>query len=306
MKSKEKLSFKPLRGLSSPHLQTILPSFLPVGKQPPSKPWIFTLSDGDILSLEVSKPPTWEKDHPTTFLVHGLGGDHTSSYMVRMTKKLYKKGHKVIRINLRGCGSGQGLSTKPYCGGNSQDLLEVLLENQKKNPSSPTNLIGFSLGGNITLKLSGELGTGLSSILNHCIAVCPPLDLFHSVQTIGKSPFYERYFLKSISKQFYNTPSSMYLLDDNITAPAWGYESALDYYQSCSCLFFLPKIKHKTRILLAEDDPFIDHKKAHTVLLPEAVEVYTTEKGGHMGFIGENRRHWMDDLLLDWIDTPPS
>jgi uncharacterized protein len=301
MDPSQNLSFKPLLGFSSPHLQTILPSFLPPGKQAPSEPWIFTLSDGDRLSLEVSNPPEWQENHPTTFLIHGLGGDHTSSYMIRVTRKLYQKGHKVIRINLRGCGSGKGLSTKPYYGGNSQDILEILLHNQKEHKDSPTNIIGFSLGGNITLKLCGELEERLSSILNHCIAVCPPLDLFHAVQTIGKKPFYERYFLKSLTKQFYSPPPSMYLLDENITAPAWGYESALDYYQSCSSLFFIPKIKHKTRILFAKDDPFIDHTKIDMVSLPDAVQIYTTEQGGHMGFLGANGNYWMDDLLLEWL-----
>ncbi len=301
MTSSQNLPFKPLLGLSSPHMQTILPSFLPTGKEAPSKIWIFTLNDGDKLSLKVSKPPSWQESDPTTFLVHGLGGDHSSSYMIRMTRKLYEKGHKVIRVNLRGCGSGQGLSSKPYYGGNSQDLLEVLLANLKQHKDSPTNLVGFSLGGNITLKLSGELGADLSDILNHCIAVCPPLDLSHSSQTLGKKPFYERYFLKSLSKQFYNTPPSIFLLDENITAPTWGYENALDYYQRCSSLFFVPKIKHKARILFAKDDPFIDHTKINTISIPESVEVYTTNKGGHMGFIGENRRYWMDDLLLKWL-----
>ncbi len=299
----QNLYFKPLLGLSSPHLQTILPSFLPPGKEVPSKPWIFILSDGDKLSLEVSKPLDWKSTHPTTFLIHGLGGDHSSSYMIRMTRKLYQKGHKVIRVNLRGCGSGQGLATKPYCAGNSHDLLEILIENNKENSESPTNVIGFSLGGNITLKLCGELGGSLSSLVNHCIAVCPPLDLFHAVQTIGKKPFYEKYFLKSLTKQFYETHSSMYLLDDNITAPAWGYESALDFYQSCSSLFFLPKIKHKARILFAKDDPFIDYTKIDMISLPDSVKVYTTEQGGHMGFLGEKRRYWMDDLLLSWVES---
>lgn len=301
----KRLSFEPLWGLRSNHLQTVLPSFLAPGAEPPSNRWIAELDGGDQLSCELSAPKNWQGQ--TVVLVHGLGGSHASNYMIRIARKLYLKGCQVIRVNLRGCGSGAGLSKLPYCGGNSADLLRVLQTCKSQFPNSPVTLIGFSLGGNIALKLAGELGEGAAQWIESCIAVCAPLHLGRSVRAIERYTLYHRHFLKSLIKQFYREerPRSLYEIDDTITAPFWGYRGAEDYYQNCSSIRFLPHIRQSTRLLYAEDDPFVDLSPLKALHLPDAVQAWTTQHGGHMGFLGRcNREHksqWMDQTLLEWV-----
>lgn len=304
------LNFKPLFVLSSKHLQTILSGYCSPGAAPPSESWLVELSDGDKLSCEVSIPKDWMEHNRTVALVHGLGGSHSSSYMVRMARKLYLKGHKVVRINLRGCGSGYGLSKLPYNAGNSQDVLRVLQSLKRASPSSEIDLIGFSLGGNIILKLAGELEDKAGELVKTFIAVCAPLDLAQTVRMIEKTRhrLYHYYYLKKICRQargwFKGKVRTLYEFDDLITAPLWGYKNADDYYKNCSSLQFLSRVQQQTHLIFAEDDPFISLNILKGSSLSSQVHLWTTKKGGHMGFLGATAKSqdyfWLDELLVNW------
>jgi uncharacterized protein len=307
------LNFCPLAGLSYRHIQTILPSFMSVGDPPVSKSLIVHLQDGDRLSCEVSCPLDWKESEKTVVLVHGLGGCHESSYMISMARKLYESGKRAVRVNLRGSGSGKGMAKRPYNAGTSGDLLEVLQALKKEMPHSDLTVIGFSLGGNVVLKLAGELHEQAEQLVHSFIAVSPPLDLAHTVQLLEKREnyLYHRYFLKKILSQGMNwldnrKINSLFEFDHLVTAPLWAYKSAMDYYESCSSSRFLPRIKHTTHILLAKDDPFISMQILREIDLPQHVNIWTTQYGGHMGFIGKTpKQHgskWLDYLLLNWID----
>lgn len=232
--------------------------------------------------------------------------------MVRLSRKIFRRGIKVVRVNLRGCGSGKGLSKLPYHAGTSQDLLKVLQFLKKEAPASEIILMGFSLGGNITLKLAGELGKEAKELVKTFITVCPPLDLAQTVYRIQekRNRFYHFYFIKHISEQASSWSSlniqSLFDFDHLITAPLWGYKGAPEYYQDCSCLRFLPYIQLPTHLLFAEDDPFIRFDALKGMSLSNVMNVWTTKHGGHMGFLGKGSKdrspYWMDFLLLNWID----
>jgi predicted alpha/beta-fold hydrolase len=225
-----------------------------------------------------------------------------------MARKFYEGGRKVVRVNLRGCGSGAGLSKKPYCAGSSGDVRKVLQDLKLEAPRSEIVLIGFSLGGNIALKLAGEMGSDAEKWVKRFIAVSAPLDLFQSVKKIQENPIYHFYYLNRIKSQAkrWNPHKirSLYEFDDQITAPLSGYGCAREYYQECSSIRFLPNIRQSARLLFAEDDPFISLDPIRDVLLPEEVEVAVTKRGGHMGFLGsgfkEKSLYWMDEQLLLW------
>ena len=105
---------------------------------------------------KLSTPRGWQPQDPTAVLLHGLCGGHRSSYMQRLARKLWRSGLRAVRMNLRGCGSGRGLARYPYHSGRSADVLAVLESLLQTTPQSPATLIGFSLGGNIVLKLAGN------------------------------------------------------------------------------------------------------------------------------------------------------
>lgn len=318
------LPFDPFPLLSGSHQQTILGSFLHWHKEPPSVTKLIPLSDGDKIAIEVTTPENWQPTDRTIIMVHGLCGSHRSSYLVRMTKRLSAIGIRCIRYNMRGCGSGRGHAKRIFHSGRSEDLLEVLQALKKEHPDSPHTVMGFSLGGNIVLKLAGELGQDAVGYVEQFIAVSPPADLFISVQFLNATSnrFYERYFLRLLKNNvqmreelFPDIPKSnlpnvltIYQFDELYTAPQCGFNSALEYYEKCSSKPLIPNIKVPCRILFSEDDPLICSSTLDDLELPKNVHLFKSKKGGHMGFLATpwktNDFHWMDQLLESWIIDP--
>lgn len=307
------LGFQPLPGLSSSHLQTVLGAYLPSGSEPVSDKQLIVLGDGDFIVCDISTPNNWQASNQTVVLVHGLGGSSRSKYMVRLARKFFLDGYKVVRVNLRGCGSGEGLSSLPYNAGTSDDLKTLLYSLKDVNNDSPITLVGFSLGANIVLKLAGSLGQKSAELVRAFIAICAPLDLAQTVASIQQKKYslYHFYYLRKILRQA--TPwieqkiGSIYEFDDRITAPLWGYSGADMYYKACSSLQFLPKITHNCRLLFAQDDPFVCTTLLDSIALHPKVQVYKTRYGGHMGFLGKtatkDQFFWLDQQLKEWIKS---
>ncbi|MCZ6795881.1 MAG: alpha/beta fold hydrolase [Planctomycetota bacterium] len=313
-------AFRPFPLLRSPHLQTLL-ACAQLGREPSSRTCRVRLVDGDQLAVEVSTPAGWTANAPTVVLVHGLCGCHGSPYMVRMTDKLVRRGVRVLRVNLRGCGSGRGLARELYHSGRSDDVLQVLRSFRDEAPDSRTTLVGFSLGGNVALKLAGELGADAAAYLHRVIAVSAPADLEACARRIGRpeNRFYERHFIRLLRRAvaerhaaFPDLPAvelprslGLFEFDDVYTAPHGGFESALDYYRKSSSAPLVPRIEVPCHVLFADDDPFVRADVFDGVELPANVEVVRTRHGGHLGFLGRpgpgGAYRWMDSQLLAWI-----
>ena len=143
------------------------------------------------------------------------------------------------------------------------------------------------------------------------IAVCAPYDLVDTVASLleERNRIYHSYYHKNIQEQAKEFNSretkNLYDFDDKVTAPPWGYLNATEYYEDCSSIRWLRNIHQTTHMVFAQDDPFICMDKSHHLLLPDVVHLWTTEKGGHLGFLGKGRNtpgiYWMDDLLLNWV-----
>lgn len=315
-------SFLPFPLLPGPHLQTIIAAKLSLWRREPSgEVQVVALPDGDCLALVVSTPHSWRPDHPSVLLLHGLCGCHQSSYMMRLAFKLWRRGIRAIRMNMRGCGAGTGIARQPYHSGRSPDVLAVLEALRQQWPQSPVTLLGFSLGGNVMLKLAGELGRQAQDLCTQIIAVCPPADLAACSRLLGQPSnwLYERYFMRrllaAVAERHRLFPDlapvplperlSLYQFDNLYTAPQCGFADADDYYERSSAAPVVPHITLPCRILFAEDDPVIDATVFDGVALPPNVEVVRTPKGGHLGFLGRPGRpggyRWMDACLLDWI-----
>lgn len=318
------LQFNPLPLLSSSHIQTILASLFKPIKRPESEVLEVFLPDGDVICCELSNPPHCKSDQKIIILIHGLGGSHQSGYMIRMTNRFLKKGYRVVRINLRGCGSGEGRSRLLYHGGISADVLAVLEALRATFPFAPLHLIGYSLGGNITLKLAGELSHNASSLLKQVIAICPPIDLATSTRQLSlpKNRIYSQYFRRRLLQQvescikafpdierpvlpeFFNLEE----FDEKFTAIQWGFKNAADYYEKSSSGPLLPEIKVPCHILFAVDDPIIDHRVTANYSLPANIQVWKCNKGGHMGFLGLARNgkgvRWLDHQVMHWVENP--
>ncbi len=191
-------------------------------------------------------------------------------------------------------------------------------------PGSPTTLIGFSLGGNITLKLLGESANDLPPQLDRVVAVCPPVDLLHCVQSLarGVNRFYDRHFVRLLLKQIETQrclipdaptldarqrPRGVFEFDDAFTAPVCGFGTAANYYRLCSSAQFIPAIQVPTLILAAADDPLVPGAIFAALAVPPAVTLHMTRSGGHLGFIGRRNgdpdRRWMDWRVVEFAQA---
>lgn len=317
----QELPFEPFPFVSDPHHQTIISSFFNLLFEPGSERRTLSLSDGDKLSLEITTPRGWKPKDLTVVMVHGLGGSHQSPYLVRLTKRLETQGVRAVRINMRGCGSGKGLAKQMYHGGRSEDIFEVIKHLKIEHPNSPHLLVGFSLGGNIVLKMSGELSELAKEFLAGVIAVSPPVDLYSSVVMIGHpdNAMYEKYFIGLMRadvhyrhKKFKDLPRvhlprklKFYEFDQIYTAPSYGFRDARDYYNKCSALQYISDIALPCKILFAQDDPIVSSSSLDHLALPKHISVFKTKQGGHMGYLAHPADgkgiYWLDSILLDWI-----
>jgi predicted alpha/beta-fold hydrolase len=316
------LPFEPFYLLSGPHGQTVLGSIISFFTDPPSVQRIINLPDGDRLSLEITTPSLWKQTDLTVIMVHGLCGSHRSPYLVRMARRLEPMGVRVVRINLRGCGSGRGIARHMYHSGRSEDVFEAVKQLKAETPDSSFLLIGFSLGGNIALKMGGELAEMGKRFLNGIIAVSPPVDLYSSVVMLGKTDnaFYERYFIRFMRadvryrhQKFKDLPRiklprnlTIVQFDEVYTCPLYGFRNPLDYYHKCSAAELITDIAVPCKILLAEDDPIVSSTTLDSYALPSHIDICKTKQGGHMGYLGNPTSskglYWLDSVLLDWIN----
>lgn len=309
--------------LAGGHRQTLAGAFFP-GRLPDERAVVrhIPLTDGDTLAVHDDSPADWPNAGPVAVMLHGLAGCHRSSYLVRTAAMLNTHGVRTFRMDLRGCGAGFGLALKPYNAGCSDDVLAVLQTIIGWCPGSPISLFGFSLGGNIVLKLLGEAPDRLPSELIRAAAVNPPIDLARCTYGLSRWPqrHYDAYFVKQLLQRlrdlqrhrsdfvpptFARTPRRLVDFDDQFTAPRSGFRDADDYYEQCSSEQFIPAIRTPTLILTACDDPLIPVASFERLTLPENVHLHIAEGGGHLGYLATNNGSsgWLQTQLLEWASS---
>ncbi len=265
----------------------------------------FNLSDGDFLECYWYNKPKYNSNIPIVILFHGLAGSFKSPYIQGTMKKLAENGFASVLMHFRGCSGVENRLPRSYHSGESGDALEWINHVSSNFPNSKIFTIGYSLGGNMMLKLLGELGE--NSPITAAVSVSAPLqlDICANKMDKGFSKFYQHILLKdlnaslekkydtfdmdshiSLKKSEIKDLKTFWDFDGAYTAPIHGFKSAQDYYTKCSSKQFLKDIKTPTLIIHSSDDPFMT-----TEILPNENEVskYITlevsQHGGHVGFI---------------------
>ena len=313
------LYFKPL--IKNATLQTILGGALGRAKVPKYFREYVNISENDKLLLDISTPKNWNQFDYSVVMIHGLCGCSESEYLLRMTNLFLEINLRVIRVSLHGQGDSLKLHSKSiYHGGSSVDIEKVFRYIANKTPNSPMIGIGFSLSGNIILKMLSKIKSTMP-LLDYVISVCPSLDLKDSSKRINKgaNKIFEKYFIKLCIKmaerrfhefdEIKNIPDlnkkmSLYQFDDIYTSREAGYKNADDYYKAASSINTLDSITIKTDILVALDDPLIDNRKVLKLDVPKNIRINYTEYGGHMGYLEwPFGKRWLDNQLLSWVKS---
>jgi len=310
--------FRPLPLLGNPHVQTVLGNLLSWTRDNHAAAVrTIALSDGDALAIHDACPPHWQTDHAIAVLVHGLAGCHRSAYMRRIANRLTAAGVRVVRVDLRGAGAGVKLARRFYNAACSQDLRAVLAALHAQYPAAPLLLLGFSLGGNIVLKLAGEAADAAVPGLIAVAAVAPPIDLVRCSEMISRLPFYDRFYVKQLidqvqahARHFSDVEAPVFPLratlrdfDEFYTAPRWGYAGALDYYRRASAWSLVSRIQQPCLILTARDDPFVALEPFLDLPPSPFVRVEVAAHGGHLGFLGGDGQggvRWAESRVVAW------
>lgn len=315
--------FVPHPLLRGPHAQTIAAIYWPGPLEPyRARTEIVELPDGDKLMLHDDQPVSWLPGDRVVLMLHGLAGSHASPYLRRLSTRLVARGVRTFRMDLRGCGAGAALARRPYHGGCFEDLAAAVAKVRALCPRSPLSALGFSLGGNVLLRLLGEWGGSPDVSLDRCMAVCPPIDLANCARRLKRraNRLYDQFFVRVVQRQlrerrrqvpdalhveFTSPPKCLEEFDDRFTSQVWGYGSAERYYRACSSGPLLASIRTPVLILAAEDDPLIGGEVYHSTIRSERVSLRLTQKGGHMGFLARRGadpdRRWMEWRVMDYL-----
>jgi uncharacterized protein len=310
-------SYRPPFLLFNKHLETIYPSLIRKVEGIEYERERITTPDDDFLDLD------WLKQDSKKLIIlsHGLEGNSQRSYIKGMADIFYKNSFDVLAWNYRGCSEEMNRKIRFYHSGATDDLDFVVNHGITKGYTE-INLIGFSLGGNLTLKYLGEKASALHPLVKKGVAFSVPLNLHTSCIEISKPSnwVYNQRFLKSLKEKVMNKSRQMPALDtralasvnsllefDNLyTAPIHGFENAIDYYQRCSSLGFIASIERPTLIVNAMNDPFLsgDCYPSHLHDHPNLKFEYP-ERGGHVGFalFNQNGLYWSELRALQFIQS---
>jgi uncharacterized protein len=260
---------------------------------------------------------------PTLLLLHGLEGSSSSQYMLGNAARAWAAGWNIIRMNMRNCGGTEDLSPTLYHSGLSGDVAAVMRTLANQKGLAAFALVGYSMGGNLVLKLAGELGENRPDYLKTVVGVSPAMDLGASADALHNpsNRVYEWKFLIGLRRRFrrkaelfpeiYSTVgleriATLRQFDDQITARYSGFTGADDYYHRASSARVASQISVPTLILHALDDPFIRMLPSTraALLANQRVRLIETRHGGHCAFLAAADGYdgyWAEKVLLDFL-----
>ena len=315
--------FVPRRFLRNRHAQTLVGNFLRRENRLPSPEERLFQIDDDVQVLCHCHWQSDREDHPTMVLVHGLEGSSLSQYVIGTGSKAWDVGMNVVRMNMRTCGGTEHLASTLYHSGLSNDVGTVARTLIEQDKLRSIGLVGYSMGGNLVLKLAGEWGGGAPKELKAVAAVSPAADLAASADAmhIGANRIYEWKFLVSLMRRYRRKqellpevykevgrwPATIREFDDVITARYCGFQGAQDYYDRAASARVVDKIAVPTVVIHADDDPFIR-------LLPEtrkkmqdnqSITLLETRHGGHCAFLAHANGYdgrWAERQIIRFFE----
>ncbi len=318
-------SFVPRRGLTNAHLQTLVGNYLPrPAFRLDSKAEIVEVDplDGSRVLCHCSwQPEPVRADRLCVVLVHGLEGSSDSQYVQGLAARAWNAGCNVIRMNMRNCADTDHLTPTLYHSGLSGDVGAVIEHFAQTEGLRRIALLGYSMGGNLVLKLAGEWGN--RPPLCAVATVCPAIDLAAGSDALHEpaNRGYEWHFLRNLMRRYRRKVAlypevytnrdigpirSVRQFDDKIVARYCGFRDADDYYFRAASARVVDRIAVPTLILHALDDPFIRLQPSTRAAIQANphITLVETRHGGHCAFLGNDRGddiHWAEATVMRYL-----
>lgn len=315
--------FVPSPFLRNGHLMTIASTFWPrhFRDLPAAEPREFQTEPGTRLLAHCH----WQSDpqkHPTIILLHGLEGSSDSGYMLGTAEKAFQAGFNAIRLNQRNCGGTEKLTQSLYNSSLSGDIKAVVDELIARDRLPEIFAVGFSMGGNLVLKMAGEMSGSAPQQLRGVVAVSPSfvLDACADALSERRNFIYQIYFVRRLKRRmrrkiglFPDTYSAEGLdkirsvreFDQAVTAKHCGFRDAADYYHRASAARVIGAIRTSTLIITAQDDPFVPFRTFSEAALTKnpSITLIAPRYGGHCGFISNahnSGRFWAEARIVEY------
>lgn len=317
------IDFLPRRGLRNGHVMTLYtwgkPRRFP--RLPPPADRYFDVAPG----TRVLAHCYWQPDPappPVLLALHGLEGSSAAHYMRGLADKAFAAGLNVVLLNQRNCGGTEQLSDTLYHSGLTGDAAHVIAELTAEGFDRVV-VAGYSLGGNLAVKLAGDFGDEPPAALRAVCAVSPILEVGECVRALERrqNVVYQWNFVRGLKRRMRKKarthPERFPLhrlhgirtvreFDERITAPHFGFAGADDYYFKVSAARVIDRVRVPTLIITAEDDPFVPSAPFRDPRLTSnpAITLIVTRHGGHCGFVAADPDgrdcYWAEERIMEF------
>ena len=317
--------FRPNPWLRGGHVQTLASFFLPRKVHlPAAEERLVEVAPG----IKVRCWCRWQdnrKSALTVIVVHGLEGSSDSQYMIGVARNALAAGMNVVLMNQRNCGGMNAYAPTLYNSSLSADVAAVAGHVVENDGVSRFALIGFSMGGNLVLKLAGEWGSNGPPQFRAVAGVCAAMDLAASADALHEpaNRLYEYYFLMQLFRRLrakarffpdhfdmgrFRGVSTLRLFDDRVTAYYCGFSGADDYYARAAAANVVDRIAVPALIIHAKNDPFIRllPQTREKILANPNITLFETDDGGHCAFVGERNGdgddgRWAEREVVEFV-----
>lgn len=312
------VEYKPPFIFQHAHVSTVYPALFRKVDAPPYFRERISTPDNDFLDLD------WLARGSDRIVVisHGLEGNASRAYVRGMAKVFHENGFDILAWNYRGCGGEINKTTRFYHSGATDDLDHVVRHALSKGYRQ-LFLVGFSLGGNLTLKFLGEQGDQVSSQVKGAVAFSTPFDLHRGCLKLSSPTnwIYSQRFLRSLKEKVTRKARllggidirgidkirNLKEFDDQFTAPLHGFRDAVDYYEKCSAIKFVKGIAVPTLAVNAANDPFLSPEcyPAPNEIANDMLTLEYPSHGGHVGFaiFNQNGVYWSELRAYKFIQS---
>jgi uncharacterized protein len=317
--------FEPRESLQNGHVMTLYswgnPRHFP-GLPPPTRRY-FDVARGTRIVADCHWQPT-PQGHATLLALHGLNGSSEAHYMRGLAAKAFARGMNVVRLNQRNCGDTERLSEGLFHSGLTADAAHVVDELMRVDGLPAIGVAGYSLGGNLALKLAGEYGAHAPAALVGVAAVSPIIEISECTRALERpgNVIYQWNFVRDLKRRMrrkdrchpglfdlaaLNAVTTVREFDETYTAPYFGFRSAEDYYHRASAMRVIDRISVPALVITAEDDPFVPSAPFHDpkVTGNPHIDLRISAHGGHCGFVGPSSAnddgYWAENQIVDFV-----
>jgi predicted alpha/beta-fold hydrolase len=266
------------------------------------------------------------REHTTLLALHGLNGSSDAHYMRGLAAKAFARGMNVVRLNQRNCGDTEHLSTGLFHSGLTADAAHVVHELTHVDGLPAIGVAGYSLGGNLALKLAGEYGAHAPRTFVAVAAVSPIIEISECTRALERpgNGLYQWNFVKDLKRRMrrkdqhhperfdlsrLNAIKTVRAFDAAYTAPHFGFRDEEDYYHRASSMRVIDRIRVPTLIITAEDDPFVPPEpfRDPKVTGNPYIRLRISAHGGHCGFVGakssaDDDGYWAENRIVDFVE----